>query len=267
MTLITFWYVLFVSALTYEKQDSKWELAWEDNFTSKNLDLESWTIIEGDGCPNLCGFGNNELQYYTSDVENLVIDNGILKITGDKRAKGRRDYTSAKLITKGKKDFKYGKLEIKAKLPSGRGTWPAIWMLPSLDRRMKWPDDGEIDIMEHVGFNMNRVFGTIHTGRYNHMKGNHKSDSILVNQADETFHVYGLEWNDQSLTWLVDDRPFHTLKKGKEDYQGWPFDQPFHLILNLAIGGNWGGSKGIDDNIWPQTFEIDYVRYYTRENP
>jgi len=238
------------------------KMVWSDEFTENTLDPAKWTAITGDGCPTLCGFGNNELQYYTNNPENLSIENGQLVIRAQKQKMGKRQYTSAKLVTAHKAGWSAGRIDVRAKLPKGRGTWPAIWMLPTLDRPMNWPRDGEIDIMEHVGFNEGWVLGTIHTQKYNHMKGTHKSDSIYVPDASTAFHTYTLEWTDQSLTWLVDGQAYNTLERGNEGPDGWPFDGTFHLILNLAVGGNWGGKMGVDNAIFPQALVVDYVRVY-----
>jgi beta-glucanase (GH16 family) len=234
------------------------ELIWEDNFDSFNKN--KWTKIEGNGCPELCGFGNNELQYYSGNEKNLRTENGKLIIEAHLDTLSKR-YSSAKIITKNKGDWNTCRIDIKAKLPKGRGTWPAFWMLPSI-KNMRWPHDGEIDIMEHVGFNQGWIYGTIHTGKYNHMKGTHKSDSIYIQDAGDSFHIYSIIWEKTSITWLVDGVEFQKLERGEEKKDGWPFDTKFHLILNLAIGGNWGGKYGVDDKIWPQRIEIDYVKVF-----
>ncbi len=241
-----------------------WTLVWQDDFNGDVLDAEKWTPIIGDGCPNLCGFGNNELQYYTDEEANLKVSDGVLKLVAHQQAYDDSAYTSAKLVSKHKGDWKYGRVEVLAKLPEGRGTWPAIWMLPTMDATMNWPLDGEIDIMEHVGYHPGMVYGTIHTQKYNHMLGTQKSDSLLVNDVSSRFHNYQLEWSEEHLSWSIDGQTFLTLLKEGNGYEGWPFDQPFHLILNLAVGGNWGGKYGVDDRIWPQSFEIDYVKVYQR---
>lgn len=235
------------------------EPVWQDEFEASTLNTNKWTIIEGNGCPELCGFGNNELQTYTSAPENVKIEDGKLIITA---RKDDDDYTSAKLVTEGNGDWKYGYVEVRAKLPKGRGTWPAIWMLPSLDRSMKWPHDGEIDIMEHVGYNQGMLYATIHTEKFNHVQGTQKSDSLMLEDASEAFHTYAIDWTKEGITWYLDGEEYFAIEKGDEQKPGWPFDQEFHLILNTAIGGDWGGKEGVDDSIWPQTFEIDYVRVY-----
>ena len=248
-----------------QEKETTESLVWIDEFNSDQLDTTKWNIIVSNGCPSNCGFGNNELQYYTDQSQNLEVSNGSLKITALKETFKDRDYTSAKLITKNKGDWQYGRIEVSAKLPEGKGTWPAIWMLPTLDRSMDWPLDGEIDIMEHVGYNQGMVYGTIHTKKFNHIIGTQKSDSLFLGDISSAFHVYGFEWGQDKMIWTIDNKEYLTLVKGEEDYEGWPFDQKFHLILNLAVGGNWGGKYGVDDSIWPQTFEVDYVKVYQRK--
>ncbi len=246
--------------------EPSYQLVWSDEFDyDGGLDLSKWTVQTGDGCPQLCGFGNNELQYYKDAPSNVRIENGVLLITARKEKNGSRDYTSAKLISKGKGDWLYGKFEVRAKLPAGRGTWPAIWMLPTENDYGRWPRSGEIDIMENVGFNPGTVYGTVHTYSFNHMKGTQKMDSLIIDDADETFHVYSIEWTNDKIDFYVDEQKYHTFSNTGEGSMDWPFDRPFYYILNLAVGGNWGGKLGVDDSIWPQTMEIDYVRVYQKE--
>ncbi len=243
-----------------EKEESN--LVWSDEFdNSEQLDTAKWNVIIGNGCPSNCGFGNNEKQYYNDSTGNVRIEDGNLIIQTHK-ADDERNYTSAKLTTKNKGDWHTGYLEIRAKLPEGRGTWPAIWMLPTLDRGLNWPADGEIDIMEHVGYNQGMVYGTIHTEAYNHRIGTQKSDSIKVEDAHEKFHIYALHWTEEKMEWLLNGIVYNTIEKNNDGAAGWPFHDEFHLILNLAIGGDWGGKYGIDESIFPQTLEIDYVRVY-----
>jgi len=236
-------------------------LVWQDEFDGDELDQERWTATIGDGCPDICGFGNEELQYY--DLGNVSVSDGTLKLEARQESKGTRSYSSARLLSKGKGDWQYGRVEVKAKLPSGRGTWPAIWMLPTIEGRgMNWPKDGEIDIMEHVGYNQGMIYGTIHTEQYNHWKGTEQNDSIYVEDSDEAFHIYSMSWDHKGMVWEVDGEEYLRLARGDDGYEGWPFDQKYHLILNLAVGGIWGGKYGVDDTIWPQTLEIDFVRVY-----
>lgn len=263
MQSIVFSFLLLIPLVSFS-QDQKYKLEWSDDFSGTEIDESKWSFQVGDGCPNLCGFGNNELQYYSSNSANARIENGRLIIEAKKESIGKRAYSSAKLMTKDKADWKHGKIEIMAKLPSGVGTWPAFWMLPTVEgRKMVWPEDGEIDIMEHVGFNQGMIYGTIHTKKYNHMIGTHKTDSLFIEGAESGFHLYGLEWTADELIWFVDGQEYNRIKRGNDDATGWPFNEhKYHLILNLAVGGNWGGKKGIDDRIWPQRIAIDYVKYY-----
>ena len=254
--------IIMASVISFSFYNSEMQLVWSDEFEQGQIDESKWNIVTGNGCPELCGFGNKELQYYTGEKDNLKVKNGRLIIRAKNEKKAENNFTSAKLVSEYKGDWQYGRIEVKAKLPQGKGTWPAIWMLPTLNRSLQWPADGEIDIMEHVGYNQGWVYGTIHTEKYNHMKGTQKSDSIYVADAHQQFHVYAIEWDQESISWFVDDEKYLQLNKGDEGKPGWPFDQKFHLILNLAVGGNWGGKYGIAEDIWPQTFEIDYVRVY-----
>jgi len=252
---------LFVFIQCTQEED---HLLWSDEFEGNGLpNSDKWNITEGNGCPELCGFGNNEKQFYTKSTENLRLHDGKLIINALKD--DEKGYTSAKVSTKGKGDWKYGYIEVRAKLPQGKGSWPAIWMLPTVKGNMEWPRDGEIDIMEHVGYNHGTVYGTIHTESYNYTKGTEKSDSIKIEDAHEAFHTYAIHWTDQKIEWLVDDVPYHAVYKNGDGKAGWPFDHEFHLILNLAIGGNWGGKYGIDEKSFPQEFSIDYVRVYSQK--
>ena len=235
------------------------KLLWEDNFEGKSLDQSKWNIYSGNGCPEICGFGNNELQYYSDDVKNISVDSGQLIIT----ATFDSNFTSSKITTSGKLDINKGYLEISAKLPVSIGSWPAIWLLPTLDRPLNWPMDGEIDVMENVGYNPGIVYGTIHTKAYNHINGTEKSDSVFVKDAHSNFHIYGLNWTDSTLEWYVDEKLFNKVNRLKSDgLEQWPFEEEYHLIINQAVGGDWGGRFGIDTSSYPQKFCIDYVRYY-----
>lgn len=237
------------------------KLVWSDEFNKAGLpDSTKWAYEVGGN-----GWGNNELEYYTSRrPENARIENGKLIIEARKEAYSGRDYTSARLFTKGKKEWKYGRIEALAKLPTGRGTWPAIWMLGDAVSTAGWPRGGEIDIMEHVGFDEGVVHGTVHTEAYNHVKQTQKGQQITVNDATKAFHLYAIEWTADKIDFFVDDQKYYTVEKTVlgSDVAQWPFDQPFYLLLNLAVGGGWGGQKGVDESIWPQRMEVDYVRVY-----
>jgi len=260
-----------VGAVAYNQfatNNTLYELVWEDEFDQDQLDMNVWTPVIGDGCPGLCGWGNNEMQYYSDSEKNIRIEDGKLMIVARQEKMGGKSFTSGKLVTKNKADWKYGRIEVRAMLPYGKGTWSAIWMLPTVnEREREWPQDGEIDIMEHVGYDPGTVLGTLHSNKYNGSIGTQKPDSIFLKSANKEFHTYSIEWTDESIIWFADDVEFHRLNKENDDLDGWPFNQfNCHLILNLAVGGNWGRKYGIDEEIWPQTFTIDYVRYYELKN-
>jgi beta-glucanase (GH16 family) len=240
-----------------------WKLVWADEFDKNGMpDTTRWNY---DTRGNDYGWGNNEKQWYTiAKPENCRIENGILVITARKEKTGNKEYSSARLTTKNKGDWKYGKIEVRAKLPTGNGTWPAIWMLPTENKYGGWPKSGEIDIMEHVGYNPDTVFSTVHTGKFNHMIGTQVGKKTGLPTATTEFHVYTTEWEENEIRSYVDGNHYFTFKNNGEGFEAWPFDQPFHLILNLAIGGGLGGKKGIDDSKFPHIFEIDYVRVYQK---
>ncbi|RRB07012.1 glycoside hydrolase family 16 protein [Larkinella rosea] len=243
-----------------EKTSTERKLVWSDEFDKAGLpDASKWKYDVGGS-----GFGNNELQYYrASRPENARVENGFLIIEARKEKHENRDYTSAKLITKGLAEWKYGRIDVRAKLPKGRGTWPAIWML-SAKTPLKWPLDGEIDIMEHVGFNENQIHGTIHTEAYNHVKHTQKGGFKVVPGVTQDFHVYSIDWTTDKIDFLIDNAVYYSISKKEtgSSYEQWPLDQPFYLIINLAVGGNWGGQKGVDESIWPQHMDVDYVRVF-----
>jgi beta-glucanase (GH16 family) len=248
---------IVVSAFTMHSP-KKWKLVWSDEFNYQGLpDSTKWNYdIGGEG------WGNNEAQYYTNKTPgNARVENGMLIIEAKKEKFQNKDYTSARLITKGKGDWQYGKIEVKAKLPKGLGTWPAIWMLGSTNP-LKWPDDGELDIMEHVGYDQGNIHASIHCKSYNHIIGTQKTAIRFLNDCSEQFHVYGIEWNKDSISISIDEQPYFHFNNEHKGYDGWPFDNKMHLLLNLAVGGNWGGAKGVATDIWPQKMEIDYVRVY-----
>ncbi len=241
-------------------------MVWSDEFDIAGLpDSTRWGYDVGDGCPNVCGWGNNELQYYTvKRSKNARVENGVLIVEAHKETMGGRDYTSARLASKYKGDWTYGRIAVKAKLPAGLGVWPAVWMLPTDWKYGGWPASGEIDIMEHVGYMPDSVFSTVHTQSYNHSIGTQRSNGIyLKNAANAGFHEYALDWRPDQIEFLFDGKVVHTFINEKTGFPAWPFDQRFHLLLNLAVGGNWGGKMGVDDNIWPQRMEVDYVRVYS----
>ncbi len=209
--------------------------------------------------------GNKEKQFYTkARIENANIQDGILNVTAQREAWEDNDYTSARIISRGLGDFTYGRFEIRAKLPSARGTWAAIWMMPS-DWKFSdggWPDIGEIDIMEHVDHDPGVIHASAHSRDYQWQKGTQKTGIIEIPTVTEEFHTYTLEWSKEGLAAYVDDQLyFEYLNEGLGD-EKWPYNKPFYLILNVAVGGEWGSVEGVDEKGFPQTMEVDYVRVY-----
>lgn len=245
-----------------------WEAVWCDEFDYVGVpDDDKWSYDVGGH-----GWGNSELQYYTeADTDNAYSDGEYLTITARRESFGTNDYTSARLVTREKGDWRYGRIEVRAKLPSGRGTWPAIWMLPTEWVYGGWPDSGEIDIMEHVGYDPDTVFATIHTKAFNHMLGTQIGFEHDEETLESAFHIYTMEWEPGLIKVYINNIHYATFTFVAENtinqptHAAWPFDQDFHLILNIAVGGSWGGAMGVDTNIWPQELVIDYVRVYQKD--
>ncbi len=250
------------SSPAFTQQSKNAKLIWSDEFDQSGLpNPEKWSFNVGDH-----GWGNNELQYYTKeDLKNARVENGHLIIEAHADKTHPKGYTSARLVTKGNAAWKYGYFEIKAKLPEGVGTWPAIWMLAEENTYGGWPKSGEIDIMEHVGFDPGNVHGTVHTESFNHSIGTDVGEVKNIPDFNTAFHAYAIDWSADKIDFYIDQEKYFTFTKSSDNYKEWPFDQPFHLILNLAVGGNWGGQKGVDPSIWPQRMEVDYVRVYDRK--
>lgn len=254
----------------------RWELVWQDEF-------------DVDGAPNPARWNveewparvvNDEDQAYTSRPENVRVQDGHLVIEAHKEDYGNAKYTSARIQSQGKGDFLYGRIEARAKLPRGMGTWPAIWMLPSDPFAYAttcsddpdwqgsadcdaWPNSGEIDILEHVGYQMGHVHGTVHTRAYYWAVWQQRKGRILIDDVDEAFHDYVVEWSPDRIDMYVDDSLYFTYVNDGTGWESWPFDKPFHVIINMAVGGMWGRSGGgIDDSIFPQRLLVDYVRVY-----
>jgi beta-glucanase (GH16 family) len=255
----------FSTLLSKAQTNSFQKLVWSDEFnhTDVNPDSTKWNYDKGNGCPQLCGWGNNEKEFYTaSRLKNSRVENGNLVIEVHKEDFMDGKYTSARLTTKNKGDWKYGRLEIKAKIPKGRGIWPAIWMLPTKSEYGQWPKSGEIDIMENVGYLPDSVFATVHTQAYNGMHGTHKTNSIFNSSLASEFHVYAVEWNEEKMEFFIDGFKYQQFANEHKTFETWPFNKEFFLLINVAVGGHWGGKFGVDDSIFPQKMEIDYVRVY-----
>ena len=233
-----------------------------DEFDTTGVDQSVWRF---DTDRNKEGWHNNERQYYADErPANTRIEDGALVIEAhrerlDDRADwGGQDYSSAKLVSR--RTFGYGVYEVRAKLPCGRGAWPAIWMV---GEGSNWPADGEIDIMEMVGWDATVVHGTLHSSAFNHRLGTQRGAQVTVSDACEVFHSYQLDWSPEAIRVGVDGRAYMRVdNRSGGDRADWPFDHPYNLILNLAIGGDWGGKEGIDDAALPQRMVVDYVRYW-----
>ena len=228
---------------------------WADEFDGSSDLSSNWNYNVGGN-----GWGNQELQYYTNLATNSRIESNALIIEARKEVyNNSNNYTSARLVSK--RGFTYGIFEMRAKLPQGNGTWPAFWLLPS-KKGSVWPDDGEIDIMEHVGYDPGVMHGTIHTKIFNHKLATSKSGTKKVVDPFGTWHTYKLDWNASRIQIFVDDvKYFEYTNTSNSTYETWPFYGEFKIILNLAIGGSWGGLGGVDTSIFPQKYTIDYVRW------
>lgn len=257
-------------------RDAAWLLVWSDEFdTPGRPDPDKWTYEEG-------FVRNRELQYYTRDrAQNARLEEGMLVIEARRerfanpdfrpgasdwrRSRQHAAYTSASLTTKGKASWTYGRIEVRAKLPTGRGAWPAIWTLGANIDSVGWPRCGEIDIMENVGFDPDRIHGTVHTRKYNHIDGTHKKNTLLVPRPYDHFHVYAIDWSEERIDFFVDGKKYFTFANDGQGQDTWPFDRDHYLLVNVAIGGDWGGQMGVDDTIFPQKMLIDWVRVYRRQ--
>ena len=223
-----------------------------EDFSGTSLNTSIWNYELGDGCPNLCGWGNNERQIYTK--ENVQVKDGSLIITATKDS---TSYFSGRITTKNKFEFQYGTIEAKMKLPEGSGLWPAFWMLGSNISEVGWPKSGEIDIMEYVGKKPHEIHTTLHTQDSYGQSKNTKISTIET--IEEGFHTYKAKWTEESITFYVDDNEVYVFNPEVKDENTWPFNQPFYILVNMAIGGNFGGPE-VDDNIFPKEFEIDYIK-------
>ncbi|MDP7126258.1 MAG: glycoside hydrolase family 16 protein [Candidatus Marinimicrobia bacterium] len=247
-----------------------WELVWNDEFDGDAIDDQKWNKLLWRP-----GWVNNELQAYTDRDTNLFVqdDNLVIRALIEPGFFGTdytgtsytADYTSGRLNTAGKGEWTYGRFDTRAKLPKGIGSWPAIWMLGSNISTVGWPHCGEIDIMEHVGFDEGNIHASIHTTDYNHVNGTQKSGQVIIPTATDSFHVYSLEWDSTYIRYLVDDEPyFFIYNDSNGDEDKWPFNKPQYIILNLAVGGDWGGAQGIDPTVFPMEMKVDYVRVFEK---
>ena len=236
-------------------------LAWADEFNGSSLNATDWSFENGDGCPGICGWGNNELEYYTDRPDNLFFQDGKLIIEAKKETFGGKNYTSSKILTRGKKLFKFGRFDIRAKLPKGKGIWPAFWFLPQDNLYGGWPTSGELDFMEMIGHEPNRTYGTLHYGPGPgsiQLGGNTTLPSGIFN---DEFHVFSLEWKQDQIKWFVDGVEYSSHNKTEFGSYTYPFNENFFMIFNLAVGGNWPGNPDASTYL-PQWLIVDYVRLY-----
>ena len=246
----------------YEAQTAYfgYELTWSDEFEGAALDPESYTYEIGDGCPNLCGWGNEELQRYTDEEKNVTIENGNLVMTATKS--GSSNYESARIITKDKREFRYGRIDIRAKLPKGQGLWPALWMLGANIDDVSWPACGEIDIMEHVGHKENVTSAAAHWGDRNQGFSNFKTQEYKQDQSfHDSYHLFTLVWEPNAIDWYVDDTKYMSLRPSDTSGKEWRFNQSFFFIFNVAIGGRLPGNPD-ETTEFPQSMEIDFIRVF-----
>lgn len=234
--------------------------SWSEEFNYEGKpDSSKWSFDYGTG-EN--GWGNNELQYYVNTPQNIAVNNGILQIHAIHEPTNEMAYSSSKIKTLGKKGFKYGRIEVAAKVPRQVGTWPAVWMMPVHNVYGGWPKSGEIDIVEHVGYDPNQLHITVHTLDYNGMNNNQKGSNTHVERAISHFNIYRIDWTEEGIIGYINDKKVYEYLNNGKGYASWPFDQEFYLIVNLAVGGNWGGRQGVENETFPATFEVDYIRYY-----
>lgn len=271
--------ILLVASAVPAGAEDNWKLVWSDEFDYTGLpDPNKWDYEEG-------FLRNQEAQYYMrARKQNSWVENGTLVMRAVKeQIKNPRfregadhqewaahrevaNYTSASLTTCGKASWQHARVEVRAKLPAGRGMWPAIWMLGDTIKEVGWPACGEIDIMEFVGHVPNTIHANIHTAKYNHVRGNGKGAQQTVADPHSVFHVYAVEWDEKRMDFFIDDEKYFTYRNEGTGTEAWPYESRFYLILNIAVGGSWGGREGIDDAIFPQSMIVDYVRVYQKGN-
>lgn len=234
-----------------------WNLIWHDEFDGSSIDPANWSFDIGGG-----GWGNGEAENYTARPENARLENGMLVIESRQEKYEGSYYTSARLKTQGLQNFQYGRIEGRLKVPSGAGLWPAFWMLGSDFNGSNWPDCGEIDIMEYIGKEPDLIFGTLHGPGYSGALGLSKWNRQTYNIADN-FHTYAIEWDPDQVRWYYDGTQYFTVNRADVGDREWVFNQPFFLILNLAVGGQLPGPVGLD-TVFPAQYLVDYVRVYQR---
>ena len=239
-----------------------YRLKWADEFNGPSLNLKNWTFENGDGCPTICGWGNNELEYYRP--ENTSFKNGKMTIEAKKEDYGNKNFTSSKMVTRDKKVFKFGRIDFRAKLPQGQGIWPAFWMLPQHSVFGKWPQSGEIDIMEMIGKEPSKNYGTLHFGPGPESTQLGKNIGLPTGIFNDAFHIFSLEWSENEIKWFLDGKLFSSFSKKDFGEINYPFNKDFFLIINLQIGRNRPGNSDI--NMYKNQFlVVDYVRVFEKK--
>ena len=238
-------------------------LLWSDEFDQAQLNPATWSYETGDGCPALCGWGNNELQYYSSSADNLFFQDGKMIIEARAEKFGGKDYTSSRIKTQGKKAFKFGRIDIRALLPVGKGVWPAFWMLPEDNVFGGWPRSGEIDMMEYLGSEPSKVLGTLHYGPGPGSTYLTKTTTLPSGTFNDKFHVFSLEWEEDEIRWYIDQNLYATINRADIGNNNYPFNERFFFIINMAVGGNLPGSPDAS-TVFPQHLIVDYIRVYQK---
>ncbi|MCF8228364.1 MAG: glycoside hydrolase family 16 protein [Bacteroidales bacterium] len=246
----------YISPLQYDG----YQLVWQDEFNSNSINLSNWGFEVGDGCPDLCGWGNNELEYYRA--ENASVADSVLTIEARAESFGGRDYTSARMISRGKQSFQYGRVDIRALLPQGKGMWPALWMMGNDFNQVGWPNCGEIDIMEMIGGMENTCHGTAHWDDGQGHASYGQSTTVSPETLAEAYHVFSIVWDESSIKWFVDAKMYNELSIVEASMS--EFHQEFWFIINVAVGGNWPGSPDAT-TVFPQQMKVDYVRVFQKD--
>lgn len=237
-------------------------LTWSDEFNGAALDNTIWSPETGDGCPALCGWGNNELEYYTNPPNNVFFQDGKMVIEAKAETFGGKNYTSTKINTKGKKPFKLGRIDIRAILPIGKGIWPAFWLLPENNVYGDWPKSGEIDMMEAMGSEPSKVLGTLHFGPGPNSTYISRNYTLPGGDSfNDKFHVFSMEWKQDEIKWYIDNVLYTTISKADLGSNNYPFNESFYFIINLAVGGNFPGAPDAT-TVFPQWLIVDYIRVY-----
>lgn len=234
-----------------------YQLVWQDEFNDNTINTSNWDFEIGDGCPNLCGWGNNELEYYRA--ENAYVGDSVLTIEARQESFGGRDYTSARMISRGKQSFRYGRIDIRALMPQGQGIWPALWMLGNNHNSVGWPKCGEIDIMEMIGGTENTCHGTAHWDDGQGHASYGQSTTVSPYSLAEAYHVFSIVWDETSISWYVDNERYNELLTTEAQMS--EFHQEFWFIMNVAVGGNWPGNPDAS-TVFPQQMKVDYIRVF-----